>query len=179
MGSLDLGLLWKSFLAFMRCKRILIRIGTVCQLLAGMAYWDLQLNVGLIALVPTSASPALQHKFNNPSVSSLLPIPSSKFAQCKLLHSEPTPGPPPSLFPLFSYFFFFFRNHPRSLLNQWMRECLKPGKDGNIFSLVRSGWGGKRRGLQGGSLKTGNHVAACMQGPADVNELLRGERLAA
>lgn len=26
------------------------------------------------------------------------------------------------------------------------------------------------------SLKTGNHVAVCVQGPADVNELLRGER---
>lgn len=61
-----------------------------------------------------------------------------------------------------------------------MRECLKPGKYGKIFSLERSGWGGKQRGLRGGSLKTGNHVAACTQGPDDVNELLRdGERLAA
>lgn len=42
---------------------------------------------------------------------------------------------------------------------------------------VRVGW--KQRGLQGGSLKTGNHVAVCVQGPADVNELLRGERRSA
>jgi len=57
-----------------------------------------------------------------------------------------------------------------------MRECLKPGKYGKISSLERSGRGGKRRGLRGGSLKTGNHVAVCVQGPDDVKELLRGER---
>lgn len=149
----------------MRCKRILIRIGTVCQLLAGMVYWDLQLNVGLIALVPTSASPALQHKFNNPSDSSFLPIPSSKFAQCKLLHLEPTPGPPPSLFPLFSYFFFLLKPPPFPFesVNEGMS---KAGEGWKHFLLgeVRVGW--KAEGAARGQFENRKPCGSMHAGPS-------------